>query len=198
MCPSQNILTLLESGGVVRKKKLLCPWYIWNMTHNHWEWIFALLSHHTMATLGKFCPKIIWDKSQFYVTTNKKSEKIIGTFVMSTCKIDIKQKCLYFAWFFICWYLKLRFVSNILWTKIPKSSHCEQSPQLNDGNAVHLSRYLEINRFIGMTWTHSCSRKPYGRLNHYTPSPRITRFPLARCPLMRIMAYVRASGGIPR
>ena len=48
-------------------------------------------------------------------------------------------------------YLKMRFVSNILWTKISKNSHCEQSPQLNDGNAVHLSRYLEINRFIGMT-----------------------------------------------
>ena len=30
-----------------------------------------------------------------------------------------------------------------------------------------------------------------------TPSPRITRFPLERIPLTRILAYVRASGGIP-
>ena len=28
-----------------------------------------------------------------------------------------------------------------------------------------------------------------------TPSPRITRFPLERIPLTRILAYVRASGG---
>ena len=30
----------------------------------------------------------------------------------------------------------------------------------------------------------------------HTPSPRIMRFPLARFPLTRILAYVRASGGI--
>ena len=31
-----------------------------------------------------------------------------------------------------------------------------------------------------------------------TPSPHITRFPLARFPLTQILAYVCASGGIPR
>ena len=28
-----------------------------------------------MAAFGKFCPEIIWDKSQFKVPTSKKSEK---------------------------------------------------------------------------------------------------------------------------
>ena len=69
---------------------------------------------------------------------------------MSTCKIDIKKSG--FTLSDLCTInLKLRFVSNTLGTKLLKSSHCEQSPQLNDGNAVHLSRYLEINRFIVMT-----------------------------------------------
>ena len=31
---------------------------------------------YTMAAFENFCPKIIWDKSQFQVPTNKKSEKI--------------------------------------------------------------------------------------------------------------------------
>ena len=31
----------------------------------------------------------------------------------------------YFFRFCTCWYLKLRFVSNIFWTKISKSSHCD-------------------------------------------------------------------------
>ena len=69
---------------------------------------------------------------------------------MSTCKIDITKVALLCLTFFTI-NLKLRFALNTLGTKLLKSSHCEQSPQLNDGNAVHLSRYLEINRFIGMT-----------------------------------------------
>ena len=35
-------------------------------------------------------------------------------------------------------------------------------------------------------------------VNICTPNPRITRFPLLWFPLMRILAYVRTSGGIPR
>ena len=36
-----------------------------------------------------------------------------------------------------------------------------------------------------------------GVLGH-TPAPSMTRFPLALFPIMRIWAYVRASGGFPR
>ena len=35
-----------------------------------------------------------------------------------------KKSVFGFFWFFTHWYLKLRFVSNTFWTKIPKSSHC--------------------------------------------------------------------------
>lgn len=44
------------------------------------------------------------------------------------------------------------------------------------------------------------SKIPQNMLIKYvlTPSPRVTRFPLARIPLTRILAYVRASGGFSR
>ena len=119
--------------------------------------------HFSLTTLRliweNFVQKLFETNLNFIFTTNKKSEMILSILLYQLVRLTW-QKCLYFVWF-VTTNLKLRFVSNTLWPKISKSSHCEQSPQLNDGNAVHLSRYLEINRFIGMTWTHSCSRKPY-------------------------------------
>ena len=55
---------------------------------------------------------------------SKKSEKVKGLLLYQLLKLT-KQKCLHFFRFFNCWYLKLTFVSNTFWTKIPKSSHCE-------------------------------------------------------------------------
>ena len=37
---------------------------------------FFYVPLHTMAAFGIFCPKSIWDKSQFLVPTNNKSDKI--------------------------------------------------------------------------------------------------------------------------
>ena len=43
---------------------------------------------------------------------------------MPTFEIDItREQYLYFFRFFICWYLKLRFVLNTFWAKNPKSNH---------------------------------------------------------------------------
>ena len=55
---------------------------------------------------------------------SKKSEKVKGLLLYQLLKLT-KQKCLHFFRFFNCWYLKLTFVSNTFWAKIPKSSHCE-------------------------------------------------------------------------
>ena len=42
----------------------------------------------TMAAFGIFCPKSMWEKSQFYVEWSKKSEKNEAIFVMSILKLD--------------------------------------------------------------------------------------------------------------
>ena len=41
---------------------------------------------------------------------------------MSILKVDITIVSLFFVIYY-AWYLKLKFVSNTLWTKIPKSNH---------------------------------------------------------------------------
>ena len=57
----------------------------------------------------------------------KNQKKNKDTDFISTFKIDITRVPLFFSDFFTRWYLKLRFVSNNFWTKIPKSSHSDNS-----------------------------------------------------------------------
>ena len=53
----------------------------------------------------------------------------------------IWQLCFYFIWFITLWYLKLRFVSNTFWSKIPKSRHC-------DMYYTYLITYLQTSGFF--------------------------------------------------
>ena len=77
--------------------------------------------HFTMAAFLRFLTK-------FYVPTSKKISKSKATFVMPILKVTytLPNKSIYLVpLFFTCptyWFLKLRFVSNTFWTKIPKSS----------------------------------------------------------------------------
>ena len=77
----------------------------------------------TMAVFVNFCPKNSPKKISILGTNNWKINKNQSTNVISTFKMDV-TKLLFFLWFFHCWYLKLRFVANIFWARIPKSCHC--------------------------------------------------------------------------
>ena len=77
--------------------------------------------------------------------------------------------------------------------------------QIVRGRLVEIYVYiaLQASRFLGCLERATCVvHSIYPRLarkvlNACTPSPHIMWFPLARFPLTRIFAYVRASGGIP-
>ena len=63
----------------------------------------------TEAAFSNFCPKPIWDKSQFQVPTSNKPWKIKAR-PLSIFEIVITKV------FYTGCYLKLRFVSNTFWT----------------------------------------------------------------------------------
>ena len=77
---------------------------------------------HTMAAIGNFCPKNIWDKSQFYVPRSKESEKVRTLLLYQFWNLS-PWSFLSF-WCYGCWGLKLRLFSNTLWPNFFKNSHC--------------------------------------------------------------------------
>ena len=98
----------------------------------------------TMAAFGNFCPKNIWDKSQFYIPTSK-NQKIWR----HSRYVNFKSwsNCLYLFWYFTV--LKLRFVLHTFWTNIPKISHCvSQEPRLE----FFGFRHSFSDRHIVYTW----------------------------------------------
>ena len=59
---------------------------------------------------------------------SKKSGEIKVLLICQHLKFDITNVVLiFFQIFLLCWYLKLRFVENTSWTKIPKNNHCAVS-----------------------------------------------------------------------
>ena len=82
----------------------------------------------------------------------KKSEKKIRHFSY----VNFKGKITIVHLFFTRWYLKLRFVSNIFWTKIPKSSHSGSGATMWKKNTHFLASYCcyHLHTIPVLEWPH--------------------------------------------
>ena len=97
--------------------------------------------------LGIFVQKIFETNPNFRYQVCETPKKLKAQVLIQLLKLT-KQTCLYSTKLCTLWYLKLRFVSNTFWTKIPKCSQLLLAASLTIVTSIKTARHIRLSLLL--------------------------------------------------